>query len=118
MKYRTLADFWDTQKSTRQGQCYGLVVLGLFLGLLGALKTPNLTFAQRAGYGLVGGVGLGVLLILVMIVPSIYLRFIERRKKAGKSVLMHRVFLVLYFFPFLTFATLGSAALLLTFFWQ
>ena len=116
MKYRTFSDFWNTQKTTRAGQCYGLMIIGLTLGLLGALKAKDIGLGQRAGYGFAGGLALGVLLILVLVVPSMYLAFIRRKKAEGKSVAVHRVLLVLYFFPFLTFSTLGSAAFVINYF--
>jgi hypothetical protein len=116
MKYRTFSEFWDAQKTTRSGQCYGLLVIGMSLGLLGALKAKDIAFGQRAGYGLVAGLALGVLLILVMVIPSMYLAFIRKKKTEGKSVVGHRVLLVLYFFPFLTFSALGSVAFVINYF--
>jgi hypothetical protein len=110
MKSRTFSDFWEANNKTRLGQCYGLLVIGTVLGLLGALKSKDLSIAQRAGYGLFGGVGLGILLILVLVIPSMYLGFIRKKKSEGKGVAIHRVLLVLYFFPFLTFSCLGSVA--------
>ena len=116
MKYRTFSDFWDTQKTTRAGQCYGLLVIGLTLGLLGALEAKDIGLGRRTGYRLGGGLALGVFLILVMVVPSMYLAFIRRKKAGGKSVAGHRVLLVLYFLPFLTFSTLGSVAFVINYF--
>jgi len=116
MKYKTFAEFWDTQKTTRLGQCYGLIVIGMSLGVLGSLKSKDIPLGQRAGYGLLAGLALGVLLILVMVVPSMYLAFIRRKKAEGRNVILHRVLLVLYFFPFLTFSTLGSVAFVINYF--
>ena len=116
MKYRTFSEFWDTQKNKRSGQCYGLLVIGMTLGLLGALKAKDVAFGQRAGYGITAGAVLGLLLILVMVVPSMYLAFIRKKKSERKSVVGHQILLVLYFFPFLTFATLGSVAFTINYF--
>ena len=90
--------------------------MGTALGFLGALKSKDLPLGERAGYGLLAGLALGVLLILVMVVPSMYLAFIRKKKAEGKSVGLHRVLLVLYFFPFLTFSTLGSVAFVINYF--
>lgn len=115
MKYKTFARFWDGTKSTRGGQCYGLLVIGMVLGLLGAVEAHDVSVYSRMVYGVIGGVVLGVLLILTMVVPSIYLAFIRKRKAEGEPVIHHRLLLALYFFPFLTFSVLGSAALVLTY---
>ena len=80
------------------------------------MDNPTCTLSQRAGYGLFGGLALGVLLILVLVVPSMYLAFMRKKKEEGRSVAIHRVLLVLYFFPFLTFAVFGSMALIIDYF--
>lgn len=116
MKHRTLRDFWETHRHTRAGQCYGLLVFGFIIGLAGASNTKDAAVLQRTFYGIGAGVALGILLILVMVVPSIYLAFIRRKRAAGGGVLVHQVLLGLYFFPFLTFATIGSVAFVLNYF--
>lgn len=115
MKYRTLSEFWDTHKSTRWGQCYGLLILGWVMGVFGALKVEHVSFANRAIYGAIGGVILGVVLNLVLLVPSIYVGFIRRRKAEGRTVWPHWLLLTFYFFPFLPVVCFNTAMTVVNF---
>jgi len=112
--YKSLNAFWAATKDTRWGQAYGLVIIAFVLGLFAALKIEDATVGHRVMiFGLLGG-SFGALLILVMLVPSIWLERIRKKKERGESVLGQRVLLVLYFFPFLTFLSLAALALIMS----
>ena len=101
---------WELGKDTRIGQCAALFVFGLFFSILATLRTDWSSTTSRAmlPWCLLIGPAIGLLLILVLVVPSIYREYIKKRQASGQGVLLHRALLVLYFFPLLTFVFLGT----------
>jgi len=112
--YKKLNAFWEATKDTRLGQLYGLVVIAFVLGLFSGLKIQDYTITKRLAVGAGIGLALSVMLALVMLVPSIWLERIKKKKERGESVTGQRVLMVLYFFPFLTFLSLGVFALIMS----
>lgn len=107
---------WRAIQATRQGQCYLLLGIGTSVGLAGAFESNGFPLRLRLIYGVSIGITLGVLLILTMVIPAIYLSFIRKRRGEGVNVIWHRILLVLYFFPFLTYAIIGSASFVFNYF--
>lgn len=101
---------WELGKDTRIGQCAALLVFGMFFSILATLRADLSSTTSRAilPWCLLIGPAIGLLLILILVVPSIYREYIKKRQANGQGVLLHRMLLVLYFFPFLTFVFFGA----------
>jgi hypothetical protein len=89
-------------------------VIGFIFGLFVAAKLELASVTKRLAIGVGSGLALGVILILVMLVPSMWLERIRMKEKRGESAVAQRVLLVLYFFPFLTFLSLAVLGLVMS----
>jgi hypothetical protein len=82
----------------------GVSVLMLILQCFNA---PWPTLRERVLFASMTAGLIFVALLLTMLVPFAYLDYIRRRNAEGKGVLIHRILLVLYWFPFLPYAAAG-----------
>ncbi|MDD2762593.1 MAG: hypothetical protein PHE83_01310 [Opitutaceae bacterium] len=89
---------WKHSKNTRLGQLCGLMAIGFLLGLLALFsRSIDATPQVRINICLGLGGGTGVMLVLMLLVPSIFRSFIARKEKEGKSVWFHKTILIAYF---------------------
>jgi hypothetical protein len=91
-------------------QCAGLVLIGWAIVARVIWKIHELTTAQKFGYVFLLGVALGVVLVLAIVVPALYRKYIKQRKDAGERVLVHQIILVLYY-PFLLLLVIFAIAI-------
>ncbi len=108
-----LERIWEVKRHTRLGQVEMCVFLGFVFGLSASLSTQGLSPNERFWGGVVAGVLVSILTILVAVVSSIYLEYIEKRKANGRQVFMHRLALGLYWVVVLPTVLVLTIALLM-----
>ena len=91
----------EPRKQSRLKQLGLFICIG-FAAALSMLFTSD--WKEHVGFVVPIGILISLGLVLAMLIPSIYLEYIRKRKATGQHAALHRVLFFLYWFPFFPWA--------------